>query len=86
MTQSRLTGKVPVSHTSLQLFTDTAGKGPVVSPASLQEPLFFRCRLMLQQRKVTLHGVLPGKYRWGMVSILSMFVFLTSCSTEEHMT
>ena len=24
---------------SLQLFTDTAGKGPVISPASLQEPL-----------------------------------------------
>ena len=60
---------------SLQLYTDTAGKGPVVSPASLQElsdtaekvstaslqqspMLLFRCRLMLQQRKVD-PGVLP---------------------------
>ena len=66
---------------SLQLCTDTAGKGPEVSPASLQEPLavsdtaekgpavstaslqqspmlLFRCRLMLQQRKVD-PGVLP---------------------------
>ena len=52
--------------------TDTARKGPVVSPASVQEPLaaaekgpavstaslqqspmlLFRCRLMLQQRRV----------------------------------
>ena len=55
---------VPVSHTSslpylywrvfTELFTDTAEKGPAVSTVSLQQfpMLLFRCRLMLQQRKV----------------------------------
>ena len=36
--QERFRSPMPLFK-SLQLFTDTAGKGPVVSPASLQEPL-----------------------------------------------
>ena len=34
----RFQSPIPVFK-SLQLFTDTARKGPVVSPASVQEPL-----------------------------------------------
>ena len=64
--QERFRSPMPLFK-SLQLLTDTAEKGPVVSPASLMEPLaslqqspmlLFRYRLMLQQRKVD-PGVLP---------------------------
>ena len=44
----------PASLPGVSCLSDTAEKGPAVSTASLQQSpmLLFRCRLMLQQRKV----------------------------------
>ena len=48
------------SSGAISFLSDTAEKGPAVSTVSLQQSpmLLFRCRLMLQQRKVD-PGVLP---------------------------